>query len=146
MSSPLASHISPRWSGLAQILLLVGIIAVTIYYNRKHAAAASAAALIPPPSIAEATAIASKLCRGMREKEADKVLTLSGLSQGPSLGCSHGWKTGYYWGTNHWSIALQVSAGEIHWSGFRTGGRVDSATVESNGIVIAQVRLTNRFD
>jgi hypothetical protein len=91
----------------------------------------------------EAIRIASHLKVGMKEKDASELLARSGLTNAISVGAMPGWARSYQladgtsllldyrhqdYDTNYW------------WEGY---GILESASIQSNGITIVSITLTN---
>ena len=89
---------------------------------------------------AEAIKIASHLTLGMREVEAEKLLSHSGLTNNVKAGCIHGWTSFFPLGDG-WSLDLDISPKEARVD--FAGGVVRAAEIRSNGVKIATITLTN---
>ena len=78
----------------------------------------------------------------MREEAADKLLRQHGLQGGLSLGCSHGWSR-FYTLTNGCSLGLDIRPKRANPSGAWSDGLLRAAFIQSNGVNIVSITLTN---
>lgn len=92
--------------------------------------------------VGAAITAASKLSLGMREEEAEKILTASGFTGSMKLGCSHGWNSVFIL-SNGCSLALDIAPKQARADGAWVGGLLRAADIQSNGVKIVSIPLTD---
>ena len=92
-------------------------------------------------SQAQAIKLATHLKVGMREEDVGAFLATNKLYSTISVGDNFGWDAVYDL-TNHCSLHLRYTARayRTNWGG---NGRLDSAFIQSNGVSIVSITLTN---
>jgi hypothetical protein len=91
----------------------------------------------------QAAKIASRLKVGMREEDAEKVLAQSGITNGAfKVGCSHGWTSAFIL-SDGCSLALDIAPKQARTDGAWAGGLLRAADIQSNGVKIVSITLTN---
>lgn len=90
----------------------------------------------------QAAKIASQLSVGMQEEAAEKFLSRNGITNSLKLGCSHGW-TSVFILSDGCILALDVAPKQAGADGAWAGGLLRAADIQSNGVKIVSIILTN---
>jgi hypothetical protein len=90
----------------------------------------------------QAIALASHLKVGMREEDAVSFLRRGGLKDWGSIGDSFGWAHCFSL-TNRCSLVLDVKPKYLRSDGAWADGLVRAASIQSNGVNIVSINLTN---
>lgn len=108
--------------------------------------ACSFAQQFPTNSISQAVAvrITSRLRVGLREDDLSSALDEpNGLKSGGRVGDSFGW-THFYYLSNGCFLDLYFEPGEFRSDGKWQGGILKEASIQSNGVKIVSITLTNK--
>jgi hypothetical protein len=79
----------------------------------------------------------------MREELAERILATNGLTNPLKMGDSFGWTT-FYELADHSTLGLEVRPKQLKGNGPWTDGLVRAAFIQSNGINIVSISLTNK--